>query len=113
MKVRLSENDCQAIQTLYRKINDDFQVNKIILFGSRARDDAQEYSDIDLLILTNKTRTKKDRYDLSSISADVSIDYGVGLSCLYYNANDWKSNEDINPLLKVNIECDGVEIDLQ
>lgn len=39
------------------------KVEKAILFGSLARDEASRHSDIDLIIIQNTTRRFPDRYD--------------------------------------------------
>ncbi|WP_134703760.1 nucleotidyltransferase domain-containing protein [Ammoniphilus sp. YIM 78166] len=113
MLTNISELEKIAIQSLYQKIKDELKVKKIILFGSKARGTDEKYSDIDLLVLTEKPKTINDRAKLSDISADISIDYGVTLSCLYFNDKDWESGEHVNPLLKLNVEREGVEIVLQ
>lgn len=82
------------------------------MFGSRARGEAEEYSDIDLLVLTEKPKTSSDRYLLSDYSAEVNVEYGVAISCLYYNEQDWEHGEVINPLLKENVAREGIELDL-
>lgn len=112
MPAQVSEVEKVAIQKLYSSIKDEFKVSKLLLFGSKARGDAEEYSDIDLLVLTKKPRDVKDRYKLSGIAADISIEYGIALSCLYINDKDWELG-DVNPLLKKNIEREGIEIVLQ
>lgn len=43
----------QALQSAVRKIADSFHPEKIILFGAQARGDADERSDVDLLIITD------------------------------------------------------------
>lgn len=113
MYSHLTDVETEAIKTLYSRIKGKFKVKKIILFGSKARGDYEEYSDIDLLVLTEKPRTFDERWELSDISADISIDYGIALSCLYYNINDWETSDNINPLLKENIKREGIEIVLQ
>jgi uncharacterized protein len=113
MSLQISETDQKAIRELYTMIKDDFKITKILLFGSRARGDAVPYSDIDLLVLTKKPRDIKDRYKLSDIAADINVDYGVGISCLYLNETDWEQERDINPLLKQSIQREGIELDLQ
>ncbi|WP_018130142.1 nucleotidyltransferase family protein [Effusibacillus pohliae] len=110
MEGRVSELEAEAIQRLYEKIKDELQVAKIILFGSKARGEAGPYSDVDLLVLTYKERSKEDREKLSDIAADINIDYGVALSCLYYNIDDWQAGDSINPFLKDNVEREGVEV---
>ncbi|MCH5583721.1 nucleotidyltransferase domain-containing protein [Shimazuella sp. AN120528] len=113
MSLQMSETDQKAIRELYSAIKNEFKVTKILLFGSRARGDADAYSDIDLLVLTEKPRDIKDRYKLSDIAADINIDYGVAISCLYMNEQDWEQELDINPLLKKNIQEEGIELVLQ
>ncbi len=112
MSLPINDAERSAIRTFYLAIKDEFKVNKLLLFGSKTRGDAEKYSDIDLLVLTDKERNLKDRYRISDISADINIDYGVAISCLYYNVNDWELGEAINPLLKQNIEREGIVLDL-
>ena len=45
-------------------------LSKIILFGSVARGEADEYSDIDVLVIL-KNRNSKERFEISDISVDV------------------------------------------
>jgi predicted nucleotidyltransferase len=110
MEKWLTTDENRAVQELYIKIREELSVSKIILFGSKARGEAEEYSDVDLLVLTKKAKTKEDREKLSDISADINVDYGVAMSCLYYNELDWERGHNINPLLKANIEKDGIEV---
>ena len=109
----LSSIEQTAINQLYNQVKNEFDVEKIILFGSKARGDDEKYSDIDLLILTKKEKTNSDRTKLSDIAAEINIDLGVALSCLYYNIYDWEQGEEINPFLKQNIEKEGIDLVLQ
>ena len=43
----------QALQSAVRKITDSFHPEKIILFGSQPRGDADERSDVDLLVIAD------------------------------------------------------------
>ena len=42
----------QALQSAVRKLADSFHPERIILFGSQARGNADERSDVDLLVIT-------------------------------------------------------------
>lgn len=110
MPLAISEVENNAIKTLYKLAREQFKIRKIILFGSKARGNADIYSDIDLLVLTEKVRTDEDRWMLSDLSAEINVTMGVALSCLYFNEKDWEKGENVNPLLKENIEREGVEI---
>lgn len=109
---KITETEREAIRNLYTRIKDEFLIDKIILFGSKARGDAEKYSDVDLLVLTNTTKTRNDRERLSDIAADINIDYGVALSCLYFNLSEWELGDSVNPFLKDNIEKEGIVLDV-
>ena len=109
---KITETEREAIRNLYTRIKDEFLIDKIILFGSKARGDAEKYSDVDLLVLTNTTKTRNDRERLSDIAADINIDYGVALSCLYFNLSEWELGDGVNPFLKDNIEKEGIVLDV-
>jgi predicted nucleotidyltransferase len=47
----MNMNQAREIQEMASKISERFAPDKIILFGSHARGDAQEDSDVDLLVL--------------------------------------------------------------
>ena len=109
----MTEVEEKAVKELFIQIKDKLDISKILLFGSKARHEANEYSDVDLLVLTRRERTTKDRGLLSDIAADINIDYGVSLACLYYNERDWQEGDSINPVLRDNIVREGIPLVLQ
>ncbi len=55
----------KAIREIAQKITDQFEVEKIILFGSYANGKPTRASDVDLLVVMNtKKRTLEQRYDI-------------------------------------------------
>lgn len=110
MDPHMNPDEWKAIQALVPEIKNKFKVKKMILFGSKARGDFDKYSDVDLLVLTEAVKTTEDRWQLSDIVAEINVDFGVALNCLYFNERDWEKGVNINPLLKVNVENEGVEI---
>jgi predicted nucleotidyltransferase len=50
------------------------RLERIALFGSRARGDAEEDSDIDLLVLVRDEPTAGDRTRLSALAADLAVE---------------------------------------
>lgn len=110
MTIQINDTENKAIKKLVQQIKDNLGVKKLILFGSRARGEADEYSDIDLLVLTENPRNFSDRDKLADVSSEINVDYGVSISCLYYNAQEWETGDTINPLLKENVNREGIEI---
>ena len=52
---------------------------RVAIFGSRARGDAEQESDIDLLFLTADEPTLDDRHLLSGLAAGLQVDTGAFL----------------------------------
>jgi len=81
---------------------------EIILYGSRARGDAEQESDYDLLILTNKEATLK-REDISRRQLfPIELETGAALTVFLISRKEWNS-----PLYNAmpfyqNIKRDGV-----
>ena len=63
--------------------------------------------------MTRRKKSKQNRWLLTDIVADINIDYGVALECLYYSESRWETGDEINPLLKENVEREGVPLVLQ
>ncbi len=65
------------------------QTREAMLFGSKARRDSTDYSDIDvLLIIADETWRVKD--DITNISADISLEYDVLLDVRVIGAARWQ-----------------------
>ena len=80
---------------------------QLILYGSRARNEATEDSDWDLLILLDKPKIEQHdyRYVLYPFAA-LSWDIGETISPIIYTKEEWKQNS-FTPFYK-NVEQDGI-----
>ncbi len=80
----------------------------IILYGSYARGEQKEESDIDLLILVNNNclsyeERKKISYPLFNLETEV----GITISPLIYDKNTWENKHYVTPFYK-NVKADGI-----
>ena len=50
----LMKNERDAIEAAVRILKNEFSVIEVILFGSKARGDHDEHSDIDLLVIASR-----------------------------------------------------------
>lgn len=82
----------------------------IILYGSRARGDAQEYSDYDILVLVDEPVgiALKDRI-LASIYP-LELETGAMLTLVTYNRRQWESFPYREMPFHQNVERDGVAL---
>jgi predicted nucleotidyltransferase len=87
------------------------RLRKIILYGSYARGDYEEYSDLDIMVLADfeKGEEKALETKLGRISSRVSLDYDITVSLLLNNETLFMSRLHISPFYR-NILSEGVEI---
>lgn len=79
----------------------------VILFGSRARGDAREDSDWDVLILLDKDHiTSQDIDDYSYPLRELGWDYDQCINAILYTKRDWDSSF-ISPF-RENVTEDGI-----
>jgi uncharacterized protein len=79
---------------------------QLVLFGSRARGDAQEDSDIDVLVvLRGAVRAGEEISRAGDITADISLENDVVISCVFVSGDRWARER--SPLL-MNVRREGV-----
>ena len=85
------------------------RIKKIILYGSYARGDYNNSSDIDILVLTDYKQTQfyATLKKLSSMTYDIELDYNVILVPLIDNINNYNDEIDEIPFY-MNIQKEGV-----
>ncbi len=86
-------------------------LNKIILYGSYARGDYTDESDIDIMIVLNcePDEIKKLRSPTAEMTSDISLEKEVLLSVLLRDKKHYENNADFLPFYK-NIEKEGVTV---
>lgn len=84
------------------------RLKKLILYGSFARGQATQDSDIDLaIVLEGKVATGREIDRLINVITDINFDYGVLLSVYPVSEEDYHS---LNSPLLMNIRKEGVAV---
>lgn len=107
----LSDHDQQAIQALINRLFYEYHhcIAQIVLFGSKARGDDTEDSDIDVLILmSNETGDQKMK--VWGLGADVSLDYDVVFNLFPYTQERWAWMASIRHPLWRSITAEGIDL---
>lgn len=70
----------------------------LILYGSYARDDYREDSDVDLLVLVDKEKiTRTDEKRIKYPLYDIEFETGTIISPLIFSKHDWETRHRITP----------------
>lgn len=89
--IAISSEQRSAIIEAKRMIEKQFSVRQLIIFGSVARGEATEESDLDLMVITEEVLTHKDRNAIYDIIFEVNYKYATNLSAVVVDAFSWES----------------------
>lgn len=106
--IPLRDNDRFAIQQAVKILREQFPVEKVILFGSKARGDDDSESDIDLLVLTSRPVAPAERDRMVDAMYALQLERGVVFSRLVVPLAEW--DHGLYQVLPIHaeIERDGV-----
>jgi predicted nucleotidyltransferase len=101
----LSPNDEAAIKAARQVLLTQFPVERVILFGSKARGTDDAESDIDLLVLTSRELTWREREAVIGALYDIQLRYDVLLSPLVVPTTEWETG--LYSVLPLHREIEG------
>lgn len=104
----LKNNDRDAIRAAAEILRHAFPVEKIILFGSKARGDDDLESDIDLLVLMREPVTHALKRQMTHAIFDLQLSYNVVFSMIIVPLNQWQQGICRILPIRHEIERDGI-----
>ncbi|WP_066638541.1 nucleotidyltransferase domain-containing protein [Desulfolucanica intricata] len=110
-QLTLSDIENKVLQGFIKYLTNLYpeQVVSIELFGSKARGDARDDSDIDILIIV-KDRHNIDRNKIYDYVLDAELNYGINISLKIYNKEDFDKLIKLNVPFASNIQKEGVTL---
>jgi predicted nucleotidyltransferase len=106
----LAQNVSEALGAVRQRLTKEFNIDRILLFGSVVRGTAAEGSDEDLLIVLGEPANHRVRDRISSIILDLNLAYGTNLSELIVDRETWDHGiPSALPIHKI-IEEEGVSL---
>ncbi|MEW6666069.1 MAG: nucleotidyltransferase domain-containing protein [Thermodesulfobacteriota bacterium] len=107
----LGRKERVAIKEATGILKEKFPVQDVILFGSKARGDSDEESDIDLLLLTTHPLHWKERHAIIDALFEVEMKHDVVISIVVNTLYDW--HEGICTVLPIHEEINREGITIQ
>ncbi|MBT9151549.1 MAG: hypothetical protein DDT40_01745 [candidate division WS2 bacterium] len=105
--IRLSLKQKKALLEYQRSLVSRFpkRIERLILFGSKARGDSSRDSDTDVLVVVDKDNRKIHR-EIVALSMDPIVKYMVDISPLVVEERELK---EWSPLIE-HVRCEGIEL---
>ena len=111
LSVKLSQRETQAVKKFLSYLRKAYgkQIQKAMLFGSKARGEANTDSDIDILLLVlDETWALKD--GITEIAADINLEYDILLDVRIIGSKRWQYMGEIQAGLYQSISQDAVSL---
>lgn len=109
--LKLSPRERKAVQEFLAKVRQAYgeKIQRVALFGSKARGDSTKYSDIDILLIVSDDKWNF-RQAFSVIISDIALKYDVLLDVRVISAARWQYLTEIRAGLYQNISRDAVAL---
>lgn len=100
----------QALVEIKRRLLERFDITTFVLYGSVARGQADEESDVDLLVVTSKALSRFERHEITNVVFEVNLHYDTNFSTLVVDLKSWETG--IISVLPVHDEIirDGIQV---
>ena len=83
-------------------------IDQLILFGSAARGEAGTESDIDLLVVTAKPVSRRQRHEITDLVFDVNLARGTNISTVVVDSESWLRGALSAMPIRAEVEAEGV-----
>jgi predicted nucleotidyltransferase len=99
-----------ALRAVCDRLTTAFRVDRLMLFGSVVRGEADEESDADLLVVLTEQPTHQERDRITSTILDVNLEYGTNLSELIVDRETWDRGLPSALPIHTEIEAEGIRL---
>lgn len=108
--INLSQEEYQALRRIKSAVTGQFDIDNILLFGSVARGQADEESDIDLLIMTKEPLNRWERHEITDAVCDINLEYGTNFSTTVVDSHTWAHGPMSLLNIYADVERDGIPV---
>lgn len=104
----LNYNEQKALDGIIQKISLLYPIiNKIILYGSKARGDFTEESDVDILFIADSHVAKAVKFEIYDIIYEFQLKYDVVVSAIFIAYSDFQAA--VKPLIR-QVHMEGITL---
>jgi predicted nucleotidyltransferase len=90
-QITLKPNQYQALAELKKRIASNFNIVEMAIFGSVVRGEADDESDLDILLVTKLPLDRMTRHQITDIVCEINLQFDTNLSTLVVDQAAWQS----------------------
>jgi predicted nucleotidyltransferase len=107
----LSDTEQKALRAYVNTLGGWFgpRLVEVLLFGSKARNEAHEGSDVDVAVILHEP-SAEDLSEVRGLAFDIWLAYGVFLSVRAMSQQGWEALGDVQSLFYRSLKRDGVSL---
>lgn len=106
----LAKAETELIKRFKALLERRLHVHQVIVFGSRARGDANEGSDLDTLVVVEEPQDNNVLRFASECAFEVDLGSDVVISPIVVSRDDWENGPERSSLLALAIRREGIPI---
>jgi len=104
----LNYNEQLALKSIIQKLPPMYpMINRIMLYGSKARGDFIEESDIDILFVADYALTRTLRFEVYDVIYEFEVEYDVVISAIFASISDFQTKN--TPFFK-QVQKEGITL---
>ena len=108
--IQLTSAQFQALAEIKRRLMEDFDIETLILYGSVSRNQADDESDVDLLVVTLNPLNRFERHEITNVVFEVNLQYNTNFSTLVVDLESWETGIISVLPLREEIARDGIQV---
>lgn len=85
-------------------------IYKMFLFGSRSRGEASQYSDMDVVVITEEKPDDSSLDYISDCAWEAGFEYGIVVVPVVFSKEEWENSPEQYSLLAKAVDIEGVAV---
>jgi predicted nucleotidyltransferase len=98
------------LETFKVRVSAKLPLSRLVLFGSRARGDAQADSDMDVLVVLDAPVSAETQDIVSECAWEAGFDHGIVVSPIAVSRQEWEEGPERSSLLALTIQKEGIAV---
>ncbi len=101
--------DKEILDRLRMLLSEKVNLYKLILFGSRARGDADRFSDMDVVVVKGSI-DRNIRSFISDCAWEAGFDKGIVIVPVVFSVEEWETEPERSSLLAIAVRREGIAV---